>query len=204
MDSIEKLAALFARFPGIGARQSKRFVYFLLHQNPTYLEELTRGVSELKKLVRQCESCFVFFDSLNEKLCDVCRNPKTDPSILLVVEKDSDYESIKRSHTYGGFYFVLGGLVPIVEKEVEKLIRLRELKKVITERGKNKILKEVILAFALTPQGEHSDTYIHQSLAELKETYDLKISSLGRGLSTGTEIEYSDNETLKNALQNRQ
>jgi len=65
-------------------------------------------------------------------------------------------------------------------------------------------LKEIILAFSLSPQGDHTDFYVRQELRELAESLGLKISSLGRGLSTGTELEYSDNDTLKNALKNRQ
>ncbi len=202
-NAIEKLAKLFARFPGIGDRQSKRFVYFLLHQNSDYLEDIKRAIGELKKLVRQCESCFVYFESDGQKLCEVCRDPKTNLESILVVEKDSDYESIRRSRTYKGRYFVLGGLVPIVEKEVEKVIRLRELKRTVEERS-GEGLKEVILALSITPQGEHSDGYLRQALRDIAEKNNIKISSFGRGLSTGTEIEYSDNETLRNALENRQ
>ena len=65
-------------------------------------------------------------------------------------------------------------------------------------------LKEIILAFSLSPQGDHTDIYIRNELKNICEELNIKISSLGRGLSTGTELEYSDNETIKNALKNRQ
>ena len=65
-------------------------------------------------------------------------------------------------------------------------------------------MKEVILAFSLNPQGEHTDQYVREQLKEITESLKIKISSLGRGLSTGTELEYSDNDTLRNALKNRQ
>ena len=65
-------------------------------------------------------------------------------------------------------------------------------------------LKEIILAFSLSPQGDHTDSYIRQELKKVAESLGIKISSLGKGLSTGTELEYSDNDTLKNALKNRQ
>jgi len=122
----------------------------------------------------------------------------------MVVEKDADFESIRRSGTYKGKYFILGGLVPIVEKSTPNNVRIEELKDTIESRAKDTILKEVIIALALTPHADHTDTYLKSELDKLKETYGFKISSLGRGLSTGTELEYSDNDTIKNAFKNRQ
>ncbi|MEK7175701.1 MAG: recombination protein RecR, partial [Patescibacteria group bacterium] len=68
----------------------------------------------------------------------------------------------------------------------------------------NQKLKEIILAFSLNPHGNHTDFYIRNELKNLTESLNIKISSLGRGLSTGIEIEYSDNDTIQNALKNRQ
>ncbi len=70
--------------------------------------------------------------------------------------------------------------------------------------SKKENLKEIILAFSLNPQGDHTDSYIREQLKDIAEKSGTKISSLGKGLSTGTELEYSDNDTLKNALKNRQ
>src|SRR3989338_3158743 len=77
-----------------------------------------------------------------------------------------------------------------------------ELKNKIKKEEKN--LKEIILAFSLSPQGDHTDSYVREQIKDLAEKQKVKISSLGKGLSTGTELEYSDNDTLKNALKNRQ
>jgi len=204
MTPIEDLAKYFKEFPGIGERQSKRFVYFLLHKNPTYVSELGKMVSKLKDEISQCTSCFLFFQSNGQKLCETCRDDRVDHSSLLVVEKDADFESIKRSHTYKGMYFILGGLVPIVTKETHTFVRTKELLKTIEDRAKKSDLKEIILALSINPQGEHTDMYLREILSPLQKKYNFSIVSLGRGLSTGTELEYSDSETIKNALQNRQ
>ncbi len=119
----------------------------------------------------------------------------------MIVEKDSDFESVKKSRVYNGKYFILGGLVPIVEKTTKSRIRIEELK---TNISNNKDLKEIILAYSLNPQGDHTDQYVREQIQDIAEKRGLKISSLGKGLSTGTELEYSDNDTLKNALKNRQ
>lgn len=204
MNPIETLAQYFKEFPGIGERQAKRFVYFLLHKNPAYVNELGNYILSLKKSITQCPSCYLFFQGEKNSFCDTCSNSKIDQSTLLIIEKDADFESIKRSKNYNGMYFILGGLVPIVTKETPNFVRVKELLKTVEERAKNNKLNEIILALSLNPQGENTDMYLRQILSPLVDKYKINIVSLGRGLSTGTELEYSDNETIKNALQNRQ
>lgn len=201
MDIIDKLTEIFKEFPGIGERQARRFVYFLMAKNSNYSENLANTILELKKDISRCNECFRFFlNPLNNSICNICSNPNTDSSTLLVVEKDSDLESILKSRTYNGKYFVLGGLVPIVEKDTLKFVRMKEL---INKINKETNLKEIILAFSISSTGDHTDFYIRNELKDICEKNNVSISSLGRGLSTGTELEYSDNETLKNALKNR-
>jgi recombination protein RecR len=178
-------------------------VYFLLHKNPTYVKELGEAVLSIKNEIHQCPSCFVFFQGGRENLCEICRNPKTDRTSLLVVEKDADYENIKRNKIYTGMYFILGGLVPIVTKDTPTFVRTKELLRTVEERSKKDNLKEVIIALSLNPQGEHTDMYLRELLTPLQTQYNFNLVSLGRGLSTGTELEYSDSETIKNALRNR-
>ncbi|MBI5139381.1 recombination protein RecR [Candidatus Nomurabacteria bacterium] len=208
MDTIDRLAEIFKEFPGIGERQARRFVYFLMSRNGEYSSNLSKMILELKKEISQCRECFKFFlASENKKgVCEICDNTNTDSTLLMVVEKDSDLESIRKSKTYHGKYFILGGLVPIVEKTTKSRVRVEELKERIKRDSKDKTnsLKEIILAFSLNPQGDHTDSYMREELQKITDPLGIKISSLGRGLSTGTELEYSDNDTLRNALKNRQ
>ena len=211
MDTISKLIEQFRQFPGIGPRQAKRFVYFLLGQNDPYREQLSRLVLDLKKQIRVCQSCFRFFP-LGVKIsdeCVICADSGRLESTLLVVSRDVDFEHIEKSHMYEGKYFILGGSVPILEKNPETRVRAKELLILIENRaqqadkGQN-ALKEVILAFNLTPEGEHTQFFIEGLLGPLVAKYGLIVSTLGRGLSTGLELEYSDSETVKNALRGRQ
>ena len=204
MDTADKLAEIFKEFPGIGERQAKRFVYFLMSRHGSYAENLSMLISDLKKEVSQCKECFRFFvfKNAHDKVCDICENPHNDKTLLMVVEKDSDFESVRKCRTYHGKYFILGGLVPIVEKTTKSRVRVNELIEKIKKEQTD--IQEIILAFSLSPQGDHTDFYIRNQIKDICESSNVKISSLGRGLSTGTELEYSDNETLKNALKNRQ
>ena len=204
MNIIEKLTEIFKEFPCIGERQAKRFVYFLMSKNLDYTSSLSELIKELRKDTVQCSSCFRFFvsESKKEKICEICADVNADSSTLMIIEKDSDLESINKSGIYNGKYFILGGLVPIVEKNTNSRVKVNELITKIKRDAKN--LKEIILAFSLNPQGNHTDFYIRNQLKSAIEPLGIKISSLGKGLSTGTELEYSDNDTLKNAFKNRQ
>ncbi len=115
--------------------------------------------------------------------------------------RDVDLENIEKSHSYNGKYFVLGGGVQVLDETPDKRIRSRELLKTITERSKD--LKEIVFAMSLTAEGEQTEEYLRRILSPIIEKSKIKISTLGRGLSTGTELEYSDSDTIKNALQNR-
>ncbi len=200
MNSIEKLSEIFARFPGIGPRQAKRFVYFLLSRNGDYPSELARAIQALKKEIIQCGECMRFFvypeHSRGAKLCSTCADETRDHSMLMIVPRDIDFEAVERSGSYNGHYFILGGVVPILEKEPEKRIRIKELDMRIK---KAKDLKEIILAMNANLDGENTAEFIKQRYQGLP----LIFSTLGRGLSTGAELEYVDPETLKNAFLHR-
>ncbi|MEK9171991.1 MAG: toprim domain-containing protein, partial [Patescibacteria group bacterium] len=205
MNSIEKLSEIFARFPGIGPRQAKRFVYFLLSRNGDYAGELVRAVQSLKKEIIQCRDCMRFFansdlsraesreHSRGAKLCSICIDETRDSSMLMIVPRDIDFEAVERSGSYNGYYFILGGVVPILEKEPEKKIRISELRNLIHKKKSG--LKEIILAMNANLDGENTAEFIRQKYQGLP----LIFSTLGKGLSTGAELEYADPETLKNA-----
>ena len=205
MDSINKLIELFRQFPGIGPRQAKRFVYFLLSQTNAYRDLLAENIKNLKETIDICKSCYRYFpkDKIKSDKCVICRDPRRDDSCLLIVSRDVDYENVEKSHAYDGKYFVLGGNIPILEKDRLSKIRAKELFNLVGHRAKESGLKEIILALNLTVEGENTEDFLKKYLGEISAEYGIKISELGRGLSTGLELEYSDSETIKNALKNR-
>lgn len=190
------------KFPGIGTRQAKRFVYFLLAQDPHFVENLAREISELQKTITQCTGCFRFYQHRGTgTLCDVCIDD-ADSSTLMVVEKDTDFDSVHRSGSYAGRYFILGGTIPVLEKDPASKIRIRELLARI-EHGATEGLSEVILALSANPEGDFTRDYITRALEQVAQKLGITITTLGRGISTGTELEYSDSDTLRHALKNR-
>lgn len=203
MDYTSRLIEYFKDFPGVGPRQAKRFVYFLLNKNPNYSEELSKLIREVRSSVHTCEDCLRFFPSSHSKLCSVCNDKSRNHEQLMIVPSDVDYENIEKTKFYNGYYFILGGTVPILEKNPDKKIRQKELLETINKRTNNG-LKEIIIAVNYNPEGENTLFYLKEILSYILEKNNIKVSNLGRGLSTGTELEYSDSETLKNALKNRQ
>ncbi len=205
-DLLGKIAEHFRHFPGIGPRQAKRFVYYLLHQGAGEIDGLIRNLEMLKRSVARCADCQRYFPlngSGQKNLCQLCAETGRDQETILIVEKDVDLENVERSGTYSGRFFILGGLVPILEKAPLEKLNWRELVALLNRLQKSGKLKEIIIALTASVEGDHTAEYLETELHKIANFKDLKISVLGRGLSTGTELEYSDSSTLKNALANR-
>lgn len=199
-DPIFNLAQIFKKLPGIGERQAYRIVYDILSRDKSFSENLIEQLKKIREKTNICPQCFMHYNNDNLPTCEICSNQKTDKNIIMVVERDSDLHAILRTGIYNGSYFILGGSIPILEKDPENKIRIRELKKHLE---KNSSIKEIIIATSSTPSGENTDEYIRIYLKEILQKNNIQIKSLGRGISTGTEIEYIDAETLSGALKNR-
>lgn len=204
MSTLDNLIAQFERFPGVGTRQAKRFAFHVLTMGSADVEKLAKDIASLQGSMAECASCHRFFvrNGGSATECTICSDANRDHTKLMVVASDSDIIPIERSGVYDGLYFVLGGTVPLLNSDDTKRLRGGALRLLITERL-TEGLNEVILGFAVNPDGENTARYVEQLINETDEKKQLKVSLLGRGLSTGSELEYADPETIKNALQNR-
>ncbi len=246
MNPIERLTELLEKFPGIGPRQARRFVQYLLSEHPAYRSQLADSIRMLGSQTAQCKKCFRWFvvrknaGSAAEgktSLCDICSNTSRDQSILFVVEKDADIDTVERSG-FKGLYFVLGGIIPLAAENPEKFVRVRELLQRVeaeasahptptatinstqeTEHDdfweapapetpgdvlmKEMGLTEIILGMSATTEGDHTRLILQEKLIPIASGLNFKISSLGRGLSTGSELEYADPDTISSALNSR-
>ena len=210
MDSLRRLEEIFAHFPGIGPRQARRFVHYLQGRPATQVAELVRLINEVKSDTTECSHCHRYFignESGQKKVCTICANTEREQTTLMIVARDSDLESVEKSGAYKGLYFVLGGTVPILDKEPEKKIRLKTLLEYVSKAVADS-LKEIILSLNTTPDGEHTTDIVKDAIKKIvgnvaTDSNTPKITILGRGLSTGAELEYADGETIRNALTNR-
>lgn len=204
MDPIERLSDMFERFPGIGPRQARRFVQYLLAERQGYRVELADLVRSLGAQTGQCKKCFRWFVRGRDVagLCTICSSSHRESSVLFVVEKDADIDNVERSG-FRGLYFVLGGTVPLAAEEPEKHVRIRELLKRIEADASALTVNEVILGLSATTEGDHTRLILQEKIRPIAEGLNFKLSTLGRGLSTGSELEYADPDTIASALSSR-
>lgn len=206
MTVLEKLIEQFEKFPGVGARQARRFAFHVLTLPEATVSELGELIHTVKGSVAQCESCRRYFTKNGDAqaICSICNDRRRDHHKLLVVAHDNDIVAIERSGVYDGLYFVLGGIVPLLHGEEVTKLRGGRLKATIEARLPEGLC-EIILGFAVSPDGENTSRYIETIINQIDETSrtTLAVKQLGRGLSTGSELEYADAETIKNALRNR-
>ena len=191
---IQNLIDEFAKLPSVGPRQAARFVFHLLDQPKENIGVFAKKLFVLSK-IKYCEFCNRATE--NEKLCEICKHKNRDRATICIIEKDTDIEGLEKTKRYNGLYCVLGA-----EDEKKQLNRLKKLIERIKKSDKE--LKEIIIATDATTEGETIALYASRQLKELKKKYpELKITRLGRGLSTGSELEYMDEDTLVNALLGR-
>ena len=204
---LENLASAFERFPGIGPRQAKRFVLFLLAQSEGSRTYLADTIRDLGRMTASCPHCFRWFvratpTDPDTQPCSICSSPRRDHAVLFVLEKDADIDNVERGG-FRGVYFVLGGTVPLAEEHPEQFVRIRELLALVEQDGSRKALSEIILGLSATTEGDHSRHLLEELLRPLAAQFTIKISTLGRGLSTGSELEYADPDTIASALSAR-
>ncbi len=194
--SVQKLIAALSELPSIGPRQATRLVFYLIGQGEARIHELARSTDELKK-IKTCERCF-FIHENKGVLCDICADPHRDQGTILIIEKETDLLSLENTGKFRGRYFILGpvpktGLLADWQK-----LRLQALKSFIQKELGGEA-KEIILGMNPTSLGDFHASILTKELAPLGK----KISRLGRGLPTGGEIEFADDETLGSALERR-
>jgi recombination protein RecR len=202
MSAVDRLAELLRELPGIGPRQARRFVYYMRSRDQGYVRNIAAALADLHRDVSICERCYRMHNRASA-LCPICDNPARDASTLMVVSRDADLEALERSGAYKGLYFVLGGSIPLMERKARERVRIDELvARVEADRQSATPLREVVFALNANPEGEHTESVLREAL---KASLDagIKASRLGRGLSTGSELEYADGETLKAALSHR-
>lgn len=189
---VEDLTNSFEKLPGIGRRSAQRLAFYLLRVPQRDLESFAGSLTNLKKLTKICSICHNLTD---QDQCSVCGDPRRDESQVCVVESFQDVLAIEKSGSYKGVYHVLHGSISPLNNVGPDELYIDTLVRRVRE---GKII-EVILATNTSLEGEATALYIQQALKGLK----VGISRIGRGLPTGVEIEYADDQTLISALSAR-
>jgi len=201
-DSLTQLSELLRKLPGIGPRQARRLAFWFVRQNSSWVESFANALTNARKSIQMCSLCMRLFPkSATVHICAICSSEARDSETLLLVEKDVDLENIEKTGAYSGRYFVLGGTTSPLDKEPERKIRVRELITLLS-RAEYKI-SEIIYALSATTEGEDTVMYLEDALKKVIQSKSITVTKLGRGLSTGTELEYVDKDTMNHALKGR-
>jgi recombination protein RecR len=198
-DPIRKFADLFAALPGIGPRQARRLAFYLISQGKSVIAELAKTIYELSE-IKSCSQCFASYTNpkTTAALCSVCSDPQRRPDVIAVVEKETDLISLEKTKKFPGRYLILGELKKDGILDAVQKLRLNSLKNFIKRELKGQA-EEIVLAINPTTYGNINAEMISQELRGAAKN----ITRLGRGIPTGGEIEFADEDTLGEALQNR-
>lgn len=190
--TFKKLIEHFSSLPSVGPKMAERLTLHLFKQPKETLENFAESLRAVTGL-RACSRCFHIAEN---DLCGICSDPHRDATILCVVEEPMDVIAIERTGRYQGHYHVLGGAMDVSpKKHSEDTLHISEL----LARVEHEPIAEIILATNPTTEGDLTALYLERKL----EGRNLKITRLGRGLSTGGDIEYADELTLSSALTHR-
>jgi recombination protein RecR len=192
--AIDAVVDSLKRLPGIGPRSAQRIAFHLLQFDRPAALALGRALLEAVDRVGQCARC----NTLTEHtICETCSNPRRDAGQLCVVESPVDQLMIEQSMSYSGMYFVLMGRLSPLDGIGPREIRMDRL----LERVCDGLVRELIIATSFTPEGDATAHYIGE-LARSRDA-QVKVSRLARGVPTGAELEYTDVNTIAQAMLDR-
>jgi len=195
-DPIKNFVDVFSKLPSLGPRQATRLAFFISNLGKTKIKEIADAISGLTNLTG-CSRCFRTHTG-SGKLCSICSNPLRSNTLIAIIEKETDLISLEKTKKFNGWYLVIGELHKNGELEPEQKLRLASLKSFIQKELGNKA-EEIILATNPTVYGDLNAATLKKEL----ESCANKITRLGRGIPTGGEIEFADEETLGQALERR-
>jgi recombination protein RecR len=192
--TLDKLVDSLKRLPGVGPRSAQRIVFHLLQHDRDNAVRLGEALLAAHANVRHCARCNTLTE---QEVCETCANPKRDAGLLCVVESPSDQLMLEQSLSFSGLYFVLLGRLSPLDGVGPREIQMERL----LARACDGLVKEVIVATSFTPEGDATAHYI----AELLRARDpqLRITRLARGVPAGAELEYTDVNTLAQAMLDR-
>ena len=194
MSVIDLVTGELSRLPGIGPKTAMRLVHHLMKGSKDDTLRLARAFVDLAERIRPCARCGNFSEN---ELCDICSNPRRDPSVLCVVEEAFEVGAIERTGQFQGSYHVLGGRLSPLDGIGPDELRIAELLERV--RSASGTVREVIIATNASVEGEATAVYLEQLIRPL----GARVTCLARGIPVGSDLEYVDGTTIAEALVGR-
>lgn len=190
---IEDAVKEISKLPGIGKKTALRLALHLLKQEESVTEELCTSLLDLRQKTKYCKICHIISDSED---C-TCESMRKDQSLLCIVEDTPDVIAIQNTAQYYGYFHVLGGIISPIEGIGPNELNIDSLiDRIKNSKGE---IKEVILALSPTMEGDTTSFYIARKL----KPFNIKITTIARGVPIGGELEYTDEVTLGRSIAKR-
>ncbi len=192
-DAVMQLIDQLSRLPGIGRKSAERLAYHILRVSKAEALELADSIRYVRENVRYCEVCF---NLAEDPRCKICQDTRRDATLLCVVQQPRDLIALEQSGTFHGLYHVLLGRIAPLENIGPDQLTIAPLVKRVGEGN----FSEIIMATNPTVEGDGTALHISNLLAE----YDVKITKLARGITSGSVLEFTNKEVLADAMCGRQ
>lgn len=190
---IEDAVLEISKLPGIGKKSALRMALHLLKADKIVANKLGEVLIDLVEKTAYCKVCHNISDG---EVCQLCLSARRDDSILAVVQDTRDVLAIENTSQYQGRYHVLGGVISPIQGIGPSDLNIESL---INRIKNSQEIKEIILALSPTMEGDTTSFYIRKKLSE----FNLKISTIARGIPIGGDLEYTDEITLGRSIQSR-
>ncbi len=189
---IEDAVNEFSRLPGIGVKTALRLVLHLLKSHSDEVKKFGNTIIKMREDIKFCPKCYNVSD---DDGCSICDNPSREHSVICLVESIRDVIAIENTNQYNGLYHVLGGVISPIDGIGPEHINVDSLIKRV-ETGD---VKEIIMAISPTIEGDTTIFFLTNKLEE----FNVKITTIARGISFGGELEYADELTLARSIVTR-
>ena len=182
----------FSSLPSVGKKSAMRLVLHLAGDKYTKKEKLLTAIHQLQNDLKVCKICFGYSDS---EMCSICSNPLREQHTLCVVENIRDLIAIEETGSFRGRYHVLGGIISPLEGVGPEMLTIDSL----IQRVHSESIQEIVMAISPNIDGETTIFYI----SRLLESSNVLISAIARGVSFGSDLEYTDEFTLGKSIKAR-
>lgn len=189
---LENAVNEFAKLPGIGKKTALRLVLHLLKENVTAAQQFGEVIAKMRSEIKFCQRCFNVADG---DICSICSNSLRKQDIVCVVENIRDVIAIESTQQYSGTYHVLGGNISPLDGIGPDQLNIESL----VHRVQKENILEIIFALNPTIQGDTTIYYIQKKL----QPFNVRVTTIARGIAFGGELEYADELTLGRSIQNR-
>lgn len=189
---IETAVNEISRLPGIGKKTALRLALHILKQDVFFAENLSASILKLRNNINYCQTCHSISD---DHTCNICKSIKRDKGLICLVEDTNDVIAIENTGQYAGVYHILGGMISPMDGVGPSDLNIQSLLNRVAAGD----IHEIIMALSPTMEGDTTAFYLSKKLA----SFEVKISSIARGIPIGGELEYADEVTLGRSIQTR-